>query len=284
MNKYKKLLLSTLLAAPAMSMAGEFDCLIEPRQTIEIRPASEGLITRVNVQRGDIVKAGQVLVELDSGVEKANAESARFRSEMEGGVLSKEARLEFLAQKAARRTRLAKENYISVQDQQEASAEHRLAEAELLDARDTRKLAGIEYTRAMEQVRLRMIRSPIDGIVADRYMHPGELADNRDLRKPILKLVELHALNVEALLPASAYRKVKLGQTVDVIPEQPIGGRYPTRVKVIDKVLDAASGTFRVRLELPNPQLAIPAGLKCKAVFDGIDPVRLRPLPAVPGR
>jgi RND family efflux transporter MFP subunit len=277
MTMYRPWALAALLAAlPAWAAAGEFDCLIEPRQTIEIRPSSEGLITRVNVQRGDIVKAGQVLVELDAGVEKANAESARFRSQMEGAVLSKEARVEFLAQKSARRSRLAKENYISQQDQQESIAEHRLAEAELLDARDTRRLAGIEYTRAAEQVRLRTIRSPIDGIVADRYMHPGELADNRDLRKPILKLVELHALNVEVLLPASAYRKVKPGQTVDVIPEQPVGGRYPTKVKVIDKVFDAASGTFRVRLELANPQLAIPAGLKCKAVFDGIDPLRPR--------
>lgn len=284
MKTYKLFLLSAMLAGPSAALAGEFDCLIEPRQTLEIRPASEGLITRMTVQRGDVVKVGQVLVELDAGVEKANAESAKFRSEMEGGVLSKEARLEFLAQKAARRSKLVKENYISVQDQQEAAAEHRLGQAELLDARDARKLAGIEYTRAMEQVRLRTIRSPIDGVVADRFMNPGELADNRDLRKPILKLVELHALNVEVLLPASAYRKVKLGQTVDVMPEQPIGGRYPTRVKVIDKVLDAASGTFRVRLELPNPSLSIPGGLKCRAAFDGIDPVRLRPLLAPAGR
>jgi hypothetical protein len=52
-----------------------------------------------------------------------------------------------------------------------------------------------------------------------------------------------------------------------VIPEQPIGGRYSATVKVVDRVIDAASGTFGVRLELPNRQRAIPAGARCRVRF-----------------
>ena len=72
------------------------------------------------------------------------------------------------------------------------------------------------------------------------------------------------------VLPRAGYESVKLGQPVDVITEQPAGGRYKAIVKVIDKVFDAASGTFGVRLELANPGAKIPAGDKCKAVFDGV--------------
>ena len=36
-----------------------------------------------------------------------------------------------------------------------------------------------------------------------------------------------------------------------------------------DKVIDARSGTFGVRVKLPNPGLAIPSGVSCKAAFDG---------------
>ena len=50
-------------------------------------------------------------------------------------------------------------------------------------------------------------------------------------------------------------------------PEAPVGGRYTTTVKVVDRVMDAASGTFVVRMELPNPKGALPAGLKCRARF-----------------
>ena len=42
----------------------------------------------------------------------------------------------------------------------------------------------------------------------------------------------------------------------------------PARVTVVDRVVDAASGTFGVRLELPNPDYRLPAGLKCKVRFE----------------
>ena len=50
-------------------------------------------------------------------------------------------------------------------------------------------------------------------------------------------------------------------------PEAPVNGAYQARVKVVDQVVDAASGTFGVRLELPNPGYRLPAGLKCKVRF-----------------
>jgi multidrug efflux pump subunit AcrA (membrane-fusion protein) len=55
--------------------------------------------------------------------------------------------------------------------------------------------------------------------------------------------------------------------TVPVRPEVPVGGTYPARVTVVDRVVDAASGTFGVRLQLPNPGYRLPAGLKCKTRF-----------------
>ena len=42
----------------------------------------------------------------------------------------------------------------------------------------------------------------------------------------------------------------------------------PATVSLVDKVLDAASGTFRVRMLLPNPDGRIPAGLRCKVEFN----------------
>ncbi|MHA4866068.1 efflux RND transporter periplasmic adaptor subunit [Duganella sp. PWIR1] len=269
------LLACAVAAAPAA--AAQFDCLIEPRQTIEVRPYTEGLVAKVLVQRGDSVRLGQVLVELESGLERASADVASFRAQMQGTVKSRESRLDFLAQKASRREQLVKENYISRQDHDESAAEHRLAQAELLDAEDTRKLAGLEYQRSMEQLRLRTIRSPIDGVVMERLINPGELADNRDIRKPLLKLAEISQLHVEVLLPSAAYGAVKVGEQVNVLPEQPSGRRLAATVKVIDKVFDAASGTFGVRLTLPNPGGAVPAGVKCKAEFANVPAERLQP-------
>ena len=52
-----------------------------------------------------------------------------------------------------------------------------------------------------------------------------------------------------------------------VYPQQPVGGEYKATVITVDKVLDAASGTFGVRLKLPNPKRKLPAGLRCMVKF-----------------
>jgi len=152
----------------------------------------------------------------------------------------------------------------------EARAEKTLAEAELVQAREAQRAAELEALRASEQLRLRTLKSPFNGIVVDRTAHPGDLADNRDIRKPLLRVADISVLYVEVLLPAEAYGQVKAGAAVDVLPDKPVGGRYPARVRTVDQLMDAASGTFRVRLELPNPELKLPAGFGCRADFPGI--------------
>ena len=267
--------LALLLAG--RGFAGEFDCIIEPSKTVEVRAASEGLIEKIWVDRGDMVKAGQLLVTLDSGVERAASEAARYRSTMQGRVRTGESRVEFSTVKYQRREKLAGQSFISLHDRDEALTEKRLAESELLEAKDDRRLAEIEYRRLSEQLRLRTIRSPVDGVVVDRLLNAGELADNRDLRKPILRLAEIATLFVEVLMPLDAFGKLVPGQSVEVLPESPVGGRYAATVKVIDRVHDAASGTFGVRLELANPGLKLPAGIKCRANFANVGAGRPAP-------
>lgn len=275
--------LAAFLCCSGRTAAGEFDCIIEPSKTVDVRAASEGLIEKIWVDRGDMVKTGQVLVTLDSGVERAATESARYRSTMQGKIRTGESRVEFSTAKYNRREKLAGQSFISLHDRDEALTEKRLAESELVEAKDDRRLAEIEYRRLSEQLRLRTIKSPLDGVVVDRMLGAGELADNRDLRKPILKLADVGTLFVEVLMPLEAFGKLTAGQSVEVLPEMPVGGRYVAKVKVIDRVHDAASGTFGVRLELPNPGLKLPAGIKCKASIPGIG-TRQATAPAVAPR
>ena len=251
------------------STAGDFDCLIEPSQVIDIRPSTPGIIEKIWVDRGDRVQAGQVLVSLDSGLEIATMELAKYRSTMEGAIKASESRADYAAIKHDRNEELYKENYVSAQDRDEAATEQRLAEAELQEARDNKHVAELELQRASEQVRLRTVKSPFDGVVVDRMMHPGELADTSDNRKVILKLADITTLYVEAILPLEAYGKIKIGQTLDVFPEA-LGGEYKGKVKIVDKVIDTASGTFGVRLEIPNKGLKLPAGIKCKLKVPGV--------------
>jgi multidrug efflux pump subunit AcrA (membrane-fusion protein) len=52
-----------------------------------------------------------------------------------------------------------------------------------------------------------------------------------------------------------------------VVAEPPLKGTFKATVRIVDKVVDSASGTFGVRLDLPNPKGDIPAGVKCRVTF-----------------
>jgi RND family efflux transporter MFP subunit len=257
----------------ASALGAEFDCVIEPRQVLELRSPIEGLIERINVDRGDLVKKGQELAVLDSAVDRAQAAIAKQRSQMDGAVRSGESRVEFTTNKSRRMEDLHRQNYLSAQGRDEAATEKRLAEAELRDSLDSRKLAELDLARQLEIIRLKTIRSPIDGVVVERLLHPGELAEAGVGRKPMLKIAQIDLLHVEVVLRAEAYGKVKTGSSIEVMPDIPPGSRHRATVKVVDRVLDAASGTFGVRLELPNPQRKIPAGIRCRASFPEIEAV-----------
>lgn len=274
--------LALALMTAGATQAAEFDCLIEARRTVAISGPVEALITNVRVDRGDVVRRGDVLVEFESGVERASADLARQRAEVVSTIEARQARQEYAAAKLTRRQELTKQNYISQQDLEEAEAERRLTAAELNEARDNKRLAELEHRRAAELVRQRSLTSPVNGIVVERLMHPGEVSELG--KKPILRIADIGTLSVEVVLPLAAYRQIARGDAAIVRPESPIGGQHEARVAVVDKVLDAASGTFGARLDLPNANGTIPAGVRCRVDFAKVtaEPVArvARPAPA----
>lgn len=258
---------AVLVIAAAPVAAQEYDCLIEARDTVEIRSSVEGIIEKVLVRRGDAVQRGQVLVQLESGAERAAVDLARSKATMEGPLKAAESRLDFAVTKERRTAELFKQNFVSAGALDEARTQRELAESELREARENRKLNELELQRAEEVLKLRAIRSPFDGVVVERYLSPGEFATS-NVKDPILKIAEVDPLHVEVVLPATQFGKIRKGTRATVRPEAP-GGRFGAVVTTVDSIIDGASGTFGVRLELPNPGLRIPAGAKCKLTFGG---------------
>jgi RND family efflux transporter MFP subunit len=247
--------------------AAAFDCLVQPTQSIEVGSPVVGLLDKVYVRRGDRVVKGQVLASLESRAEQAAAELARSRSEATGPTLSAEGKIRFSERKFQRRSQMAVEKLMSPQEADDAEAEFKLAEAELQTARENRQLAAIEFQQQSSLLGLRTLRSPFDGVVVDQLLYPGEVVEPTGAKKAILKLAQLDPLRVHVILPMAAFRKVTPGMVVQVSLEAPIGGAYPAKVRTIDKLIDAASGTFAVFLEMRNADLAVPAGVKCRAAF-----------------
>jgi len=83
----------------------------------------------------------------------------------------------------------------------------------------------------------------------------------------VLRLAQINPLNVEVIAPARMFKSVQVGMSgrVNLAPLFP--GSHQAKVVVVDKLIDAASGTLGVRLQLPNPDNKIPAGIKCSVVI-----------------
>lgn len=250
-------------SVPGAAAQDELDCVIEPRSRVTLSSPLQAVVEMVAVDRGDVVEKDQIVATLESSVERAAVASAAARAGMEGRVRSRQARLDFAERGLLRSTELSKKSAISVQQLDEAENEKKAAEGDLLEAKEERQLAGLELARAKAALELRSIRSPVRGVVVKRILSPGEFADPPQ----ILELAELDPLRVEVFAPVAWLGRVDVGQRAEVIPEAPVGGTHEARVSVVDRVVDAASGTYGIRLDLPNPGYALPAGLRCRVRF-----------------
>jgi len=225
----------TLPVTSTMNRAGgELECLVEPYMLVNVGSSVDGVLEEVTVKRGDQVRKGQVVARLQSGVEAAAVKLSR-------------ARVEFGRRRVERSETLFVKQLISAQERDELVTEVSLREEEL--------------NREEETLKLRTIISPIDGVVVERRLVPGEFI--RSDKSVVLKLAQIDPLNIEVVAPARMFKSLRTGMTGRVNLSPFVSGTHLATVVVVDKVVDAASGTLGVRLQMPNPDNKIPAGIQC---------------------
>lgn len=265
--RYSASLLSLLLlwgvcVSPCRANLGDADCIIEPHMVVEISTSVEGVVETISVDRGDVVEKGQILVILESGVEKASVELARLRAQEDAEILLGQARVEFEEREKSRTDELSSSKLVSQHAKDEADYEASRAKLELRQARQSRKRAEHELVRAIEVLNRRTIRSPIDGVVIQRVASPGEGISEEE---EILRLAQVDPLNVELIVPAAEFGRLRPGMRLAVRLGQPVNDVYIAEVVIVDPIIDASSGTFGVRALLPNQDMRLPAGLSCTA-------------------
>jgi RND family efflux transporter MFP subunit len=243
--------------------SGDVACVIKPSAEISIATPVEGLIQTMTVDRGDWVTKDQVLVTLESSLEEATVALAKAKAEAEAALKTSQVKIGFSGRKLERALELSKTTSIARHEVDEAETEKVLAELAYLEAVENRRLAELELQRATTALQLRTIRSPINGVVMDRLLSPGEMTR----QTPIMKLAQIDPLYVEVFAPLSWLGKLKPGMPAGIRLDGQHNGVHPATITVVNPVVDPVSGTFGVRLELPNPNNVIPAGLACTAEF-----------------
>lgn len=257
-------MLAGAVPGQAQTIDDAWECVIEPRRLVKIGSQVAGILEAVMVDRGDVVKEGQVIGRLRSDVERANVELARAQAETETRIKAAQSQVEFERRRQERNQQLYRTKVISSENIDRVETELALREQELVAAREAKNIAALELKRATELLNIRTIRSPISGIVVERNLSAGEFILNEG---SVATVAQVDPLNVEVFVPIRLYPDIRAGMAAKVMPEEPVGGELDAEVTVVDQVFDAASGTFGIRLTLPNPAYKVPAGLRCLVRF-----------------
>jgi cobalt-zinc-cadmium efflux system membrane fusion protein len=262
---------SPAIAQPTRPVAGApatskpLGCLIEPDRVADLGSQVIGVVERLQVERGDTVTRGQLLLTLRADVERASVMAADTRARVDADVLAANASLELAEQKLRRAHELVAQSFVSDQAVEQARGEAEVARQKVNQVRSQQRIWVDERRVAEAHLALRSVRSPFAGVVVERFVNPGERVE----QSPLLRIAVIDPLRVELMVPTAQFGTLAPGDRVTIRPELPGAGAVTATVRHVDRVLDAASNSFRVRLTLPNPHYRLPAGLRCKADLPG---------------
>jgi RND family efflux transporter MFP subunit len=242
------------------SDAAASTCIIKPHVQVQLGSAVSGMLSSTSVDRGDTVKQGQIVAQIESSVEQATLALDRMRASNDSAIKVEQADMSLNAREAERKQFLVDKKIANENSLDELQTKVREGELRVQQARMDQQLAALTANRSERALALKQIRSPIDGVVIERKLSAGEYIYEQT---SIMTIAQIDPLNVELVLPLNRYGGVKIGSTAIVHPAAPVGGAFTAKVEVVDPVIDAASDTFGVRLILPNPDRAIPAGIRC---------------------
>lgn len=241
-------------------------CVVEASASAEVAASTAGVLESVSVDRGSVVRKGQIIATLLAEVERAAVGAARARAESESEIAALETARDMARHKFKRIHALTQLQSSAQLELEMARSEHEVAEHRLQQSREAHQVARRELDLALRQLELRQVRSPIDGVVADRMLNPGERVDGR----PIVRILTVDRLRAEVVLPASRFGQVREGMPASIRVDTPSAQVVDARVVQVDRFVDAASGTFRARLAVPNRGGELPAGVRCQMTLDAV--------------
>ncbi len=243
------------LFAPVM--AEDVDAMTVPKHDLKIGFAIDGRVGAMNVKAGQTVKKGEIIAELvdDEGKTMLAEYEILVNSDLE--VQSAKAKFDLAKIEHDRVKNLASKNAAAIFEVTRAAASELVAQIEHQLSQRKQKELREQYNRAIARHNEYVMRAPMDAVVEQLTVDVGETVERT---KPIVRLVVIDPLWVNAPVPTNQTMKLKVGDPAWVThrlegQEKAIQGK----IIWIASVADPASDTRSIRVEMPNSQ-GLPAG------------------------
>jgi len=252
-------------ADASRTVLSDIACIVQPGKIADLGSAVPGVLAAVNVSRSDYVAAGTELAHLESDVERASLRLATRLASLSSATRLRQINADYGSRTLQRNQSLNQSVSVSKQTLDKVNTEALIAKMQVEQERENSEIASIELVRAKAVLNRRTIRAPFDGAIVESYKTVGEyVADD-----PILQIASLDPLHVEVIVPVAQLGVVESGMRGEISMDIPgfDDSTFEATVRRIDPVADAASATYGVLLELPNPELTIPSGVRCTLDF-----------------
>ncbi len=240
---------------------------IQPNQQVNLFSRVDGYIAKIHVDKGDFVKANQLLVEIDHtdyvhAVNRAKANLAAAQAE----VMRQDANIRNATLTLDRMRALIKDQFVSQQDLDTAQVNYDIAVAQLESLRAQVKQMEVALQQAETNLAYSYIRAPFGGYIAERNLDPGAsvtgaTASTSTMSRGILTLHEVQVVRTLIEVVEKDIPLVAIGQVAEVRAEA-----YPDRVFIgkvtrVVQALNRATRTMTVEVDLPNTDHALKGGM-----------------------
>jgi len=237
--------------------------ITSPSSDITLSYVQPGRISKVNFVEGAWVKAGQVLVQQDDSVEQIQLAQLKAASDDTTQIQASDASL---AQKKVDLEKLEKaaaHNAVTQLEVEHARLSVRMAELSLQLARFEHKQTQRKYDEVKVQVEKMSLASPIDGRIEKIHVEAGE---SINALTDVVRVVQIDPLWIDVPVPLIQAMDLTAEKTAKVVFPNPNRASVEGSIIYIAAVADAASGTLRVRIEVPNKSNR-PAGEHVEIIF-----------------
>jgi membrane fusion protein (multidrug efflux system) len=204
---------------------------LRSRQGVVLRPEVSGRVAQLGFRDGERVKRGQVIVQLDDALQRAQLQQAKA--------------LASIARTNLQRNReLVAQNFVS-----KSAVDQTLSTLEVAEA---------NVALAQAQLDRMQVRAPFDGIAGIRAVNIGDyVKDGADL----VSVEDLSSMVVDFRLPERVMARLRIGQDVEVSFDGLPGRTYRANVDALDSLVDADGRSLLVRARLDNRDGALRSGM-----------------------
>ncbi len=248
--KYKEFTVERGTFRMAVSANGQ----VQPIDRIEIKSKASGTVEELPVEEGDFITRGQLIARLDQKDEKAEFEQAQANLDIA------QAELKQAQHTYDRRDQLFQKGLISEEELGVIDLNLAVAKGKLVQARTA-------LERAQERLAEAVVRSPIAGIILQKYVEEGQIiasgVSNVSGGTPIADIADMSSVNVEAGIDEIDIGKIRVGQPALVLAEAYPERRFKGRIVRIapEATIEQNVTLFNVIIEVENKEGKLKSGM-----------------------